>query len=78
MKNQLIVVKLIVSTMQQTIKIKNLSNFTIVAAIIKLFNNMKIHKKNRTFIIIINVFVITFLLRNDFDNICYSTLTLTF
>ena len=61
LKNQLIVVKLIISTMQQTIKIKNLLNFTIVAAIIKSFNDIKIHKKNRIFIIIINVFVITFL-----------------
>ena len=45
LKNQLIVVKLIVSTMQQTIKIKNLLNFTIVATIVKLFNNIKIHNE---------------------------------
>ena len=45
LKNQLIVVKLAVSTMQQTIKIKNLSNFTIVAAIVKSFNDIKIHEK---------------------------------
>ena len=31
--------------MQQTIEIKNLSNFTIVATVIKLFNNIKIHNK---------------------------------
>ena len=45
LKNQLIVVKLIVSTMQQTIKIKNLLNFTIVATVIKSFNNIKIHNE---------------------------------
>ena len=45
LKNQLIVVKLIVLTMQQTIKIKNLLNFTIVATIVKLFNNIKIHNE---------------------------------
>ena len=45
LKNQLIVVKLIVSIMQQTIKIKNSSNFTIVATIVKSFNDIKIHKK---------------------------------
>ena len=31
--------------MQQTIKIKNLSNFIIVAIIVKLFNNIKIHNE---------------------------------
>ena len=45
LKNQLIVVKLIVSTMQQTIEIKNLLNFTIVTTIMKSFNDIKIHKK---------------------------------
>ena len=45
LKNQLIVVKLIVSTIQQTIEIKNLLNFTIVAAIVKSFNNIKIHNE---------------------------------
>ena len=43
LKNQLIVVKLTVSTMQQTIEIKNSSNFTIVAAAVKSFNDIKIH-----------------------------------
>ena len=43
LKNQLIVVKLAVSTMQQTIEIKNSSNFTIVAAAVKSFNDIKIH-----------------------------------
>ena len=43
LKNQLIVVKLIVLTMQQTIEIKNSSNFTIVATIVKSFNDIKIH-----------------------------------
>ena len=45
LKNQLIVVKLIISTMQQTIKIKNLLNFIIVATIVKSFNDIKIYKK---------------------------------
>ena len=43
LKNQLIAVKLVVSTMQQTIEIKNSSNFTIVAAAVKSFNDIKIH-----------------------------------
>ena len=41
--NQLIVVKLTVLTMQQTIEIKNSSNFTIVAAVVKSFNDIKIY-----------------------------------
>ena len=45
LKNQLIVVKLTVSTMQQTIEIKNSSNFTVVAAVVKSFNDIKIHEK---------------------------------
>ena len=45
LKNQLIVVKLIVLIMQQTIEIKNLSNFIIVTTVMKSFNNIKIHKK---------------------------------
>ena len=43
LKNQLIVVKLTVSTMQQTIKTKNSSNFTVVATTVKSFNDIKIH-----------------------------------
>ena len=31
--------------MQQTIEIKNLSNFTIVAAVVKSFNDIKIHNE---------------------------------
>ena len=50
LKNQLIVVKLIVSTMQQTIEIKNLLNFIIVATIVKSFNDIKIHnEKSNTY-----------------------------
>ena len=45
LKNQLIVVKLIVSTMQQTIEINNSLNFIVVAAVVKSFNDIKIHKK---------------------------------
>ena len=45
LRNQLIVVKLTVSTMQQTIEIKNLSNFTVVATVMKSFNDIKIHEK---------------------------------
>ena len=48
--NQLIVVKLTVLTMQQTIEIKNSSNFTIVAAVVKSFNDIKIHnEKSNTY-----------------------------
>ena len=50
LKNQLIVVRLAVSTMQQTIEIKNSSNFTIVAAAVKSFNDIKIHdEKSNTY-----------------------------
>ena len=45
LKNQLIVVKLVVSTMQQTIEIKNSSNFTVVAAAVKSFNDIKIYNE---------------------------------
>ena len=45
LKNQLVIVKLAVSTMQQTIKIKNLSNFTIVATVVKSFNDIKIYNE---------------------------------
>ena len=43
LKNQLVVVKLIVSTMQQTIEIRNSSNFTVVATAVKSFNDIKVH-----------------------------------
>ena len=50
LKNQLIVVKLAVSTMQQTIEVKNSSNFTVVAAAVKSFNDIKIHdEKSNTY-----------------------------
>ena len=50
LKDQLIVVKLTVSTMQQTIEIKNSSNFTVVAAVMKSFNDIKIHdEKSNTY-----------------------------
>ena len=50
LKNQLIVVKLAVSTMQQTIEIRNSSNFTVVAAVVKSFNDIKIHdEKSNTY-----------------------------
>ena len=50
LKNQLIVVKLTVSTMQQTIEIKNSSNFTVVAAAVKSFNGIKVHgEKSNTY-----------------------------
>ena len=45
MKNQLVVVKLAISTMQQTIETRNLSNFIVVAAAVKSFNDIKIHEK---------------------------------
>ena len=45
LKNQLVVVRLAVSTMQQTIEIKNLSNFTVVATVVKSFNDIKIHEE---------------------------------
>ena len=45
LKNQLIVVKLIISIMQQTIEIKNLLNFTSVVTIVKSFNDIKIHNE---------------------------------
>ena len=50
LKNQLIVVKLAVSTMQQTIEIRNSSNFTLVAATVKSFNDIKVHdEKSNTY-----------------------------
>ena len=50
LKNQLIVVKLVVSTMQQTIETRNSSNFTVVATVVKLFNDIKIHdEKSNTY-----------------------------
>ena len=50
LKNQLIVVKLAVSTMQQTIEARDLSNFTVVAAAVKSFNDIKIHdEKSNTY-----------------------------
>ena len=50
LKNQLVVVRLAVSTMQQTIEIRNSSNSTIVAAAVKSFNDIKIHdEKSNTY-----------------------------
>ena len=43
LRNQLAAAKLAVSTMQQTIETKDSSNFTVVAAAVKSFNDIKIH-----------------------------------
>ena len=43
LRDQLVVVKLTVSTMQQTIETRDSSNSTVVAAAVKSFNGIKVH-----------------------------------
>ena len=45
LRDQLAVVRLAVSTMQQTIETRDSSNFTVVAAAVKSFNGIKVHEE---------------------------------
>ena len=50
LRDQLIAVRLAVSTMQQTIEVRNSSNSTVVAAAVKSFNGIKVHgEKSNTY-----------------------------